>query len=179
MNLTPFRLAPFPTGENIPELEINGTLGRQENLLALRYKLVGDMAGLILPGPAETPLRKDNLWQTTCFELFLTEKGATNYWEFNLSPAGHWNAYSFADYRRKMREESAYTSLPFTVDKAEGMLGIALKLQLGEILDKRKNLEAAVCAVIHSARNGLSYWALTHCGTQPDFHRRESFIITL
>jgi len=179
MNSKPFRLTPFPTGESLPELEITGAIGREADVLSLSCKVVGETADLILPAPAEKPLRRDNLWQTTCFELFLAEEGAANYREFNLSPSGHWNVYSFAGYRKNMLEEPAYSSLPFTIHKERRELSITIGLQLEEIVDGEKNLEAAACAVIRSVRHGLSYWALTHCGPQPDFHRRESFLIKL
>ena len=44
------------------------------------------------------PRRRDRLWEETCLELFLGEEGSERYWEFNLSPAGHWNVYRFEFY---------------------------------------------------------------------------------
>ena len=65
--------------------------------------------------PADMPARRDRLWEETCFEFFLAVKNSPRYWEFNLSPAGHWNVYRFADYRQGMQEEPAFASLPFSV----------------------------------------------------------------
>ncbi len=179
MSQRPFCLTPFPEGENAPDLKICGSIDREANHLSLHYKLIGDTAALLLPDLAEVPLRKDNLWQTTCFEFFLAEDGRGRYWEFNLSPSGHWNVYTFSDYRQNMREEPAYTALPFILKKEEGALEITLRINLGDIVDVEKSLDAALCAVIHYRHGGFAYWALTHCGARPDFHLRDSFIIKL
>ena len=180
MSLHSFGLTPFFPSSNIPPaFEIEGTISRQQNLLSMRLNLIGNRADLLLPSPAVTPLRKDNLWQTTCFELFLAEEDHANYWEFNLSPAGHWNVYSFADYRQNMQEEAAYNRLPFTIDTSHEKFSTAVEIPLANIIATEKPLEAAVCAVIQHRNKALSYWALTHYGTQPDFHRRESFTIKL
>ena len=47
---------------------------------------MGDIAKLVIPPPA-TPDRTDELWRTTCFELFVAGEG-DGYREFNLSPSG-------------------------------------------------------------------------------------------
>jgi hypothetical protein len=63
--------------------------------LELTYRVEG--RALALPASA-VPARADNLWKTTCFELFLGQAGTT-YREFNFSPSGQWATYAFAAYR--------------------------------------------------------------------------------
>lgn len=179
MSIKSFALTPFPADNTPLAFAIQGTIGRQQNLLTMRLNLIGNRAEILLPASAVTPLRKDNLWQATCFELFLAEEDTANYWEFNLSPAGHWNVYSFAEYRRNMQEEAAYNRLPFTVKTTAEKLSFTVEILLANIIATEKPLEAAVCAVIQHRNKALSYWALTHCGAKPDFHRRESFTIKL
>lgn len=48
---------------------------RSPTELWLRYQVDMPAAHLFLPEPA-LPDRRDNLWHTTCFELFLREPGA-------------------------------------------------------------------------------------------------------
>lgn len=43
--------------------------------------------------------RADELWQTTCFELFLRRPGEETYLEYNFAPSGQWAAYGFDAYR--------------------------------------------------------------------------------
>ena len=119
------------------------------------------------------------MWQATCFEFFLGVEEAPRYWEFNLSPAGHWNVYRFAAYRQGMQEEMAFTSLPVSLRLEPDSVRLALELDLGRIIPVDQPLEVGIAAVIQLAGIGPTYWALTHGGPQPDFHRRESFIVAL
>ena len=45
----------------------------------LRYHIDGDLDAIRLPEPAE-PERTDNLWQTTCCELFVRAPDKQGYW---------------------------------------------------------------------------------------------------
>jgi len=126
MTSTPFRLIPFagsspgndpgcPSG--LESLTITGHLHITDDTLAVSYQLQGDLAQLRLPAPASPPERRDLLWQTTCLELFLARQGGNGYWEFNLSPAGHWNVYRLEGYRQGLTPEPAYQQLPFQVEQ--------------------------------------------------------------
>src|SRR3989337_36218 len=70
--------------------------------LMLSYSLSGDIDALVLPARSE-PGRGDDLWQSTCFELFLRGDGAA-YREYNFSPSGEWAAYAFDSYRADRHE---------------------------------------------------------------------------
>ena len=48
---------------------------------------------------------------------------------------------------------------------------------VGLIVAADRRIEVGVAAVIELAGGGLTYWALSHPGPQPDFHRRESFLV--
>ena len=55
------------------------------------FRLDGHVPGIIVP-PHAASERMDNLWKTTCFEIFWQPLGGTYYREFNLSPSGRWAA---------------------------------------------------------------------------------------
>jgi hypothetical protein len=173
-SLKPFSLIPLP-----PTIEINGLITRQPRQLAIRYDLRGDLAAVMIPAPAARPDRRQGLWEETCFEFFLGVKGAPRYWEFNLSPAGHWNVYRFDGYRQGMAAEAALTSLPFNIQRRPDSLEVALELDVERIVAADQPLMVGIAAVIRLAGGGLTYWALTHPGPQPDFHRRDSFLVEL
>ncbi len=177
MNRQSFSLKPFPSGRQ-PDLEITGNLGRFYNNLSISYTLSGQVE-IAIPGPADFPFRKDRLWEETCFELFLCPKKMDNYWEFNLSPAGYWNVYSFTFYRQDMREEPAFQSLPFSVHLGKKALQLFLTFNMDKIIPAQQVLNVAVSAVIKTIDGSITYWALSHPGPKPDFHRRDSFIIEL
>jgi hypothetical protein len=73
----------------------------------------------------------------------------------------------------------AFTSLPFSVHNQSNSLSLALKLDLDKIVQADQVLEAAISIVIKLKDGEVTYWALTHCGSQADFHRRDSFIVEL
>lgn len=76
-----------------------------------------------------------------------------------------------------MREEPAFTSLPFSVQRQPDALLLSLEIDLGKIVRPEQKLEVAVSAVIKDIDGRMSYWALAHPGPQPDFHLRDGFIL--
>jgi hypothetical protein len=177
MKTRSFSLQPFPCAGTLPDLVITGSIARWSHSLAIDYRLHGHLAGLLIPAPAARPGRLYGLWQQTCFECFLGVKHSPCYWEINLSPAGHWNVYRFAAYRQGMREETAFTELPFGVQRQSDSLVLAVELPLGEIVEAGQPLEIAISAVIKRGNGEATHWALTHPGPQADFHRRDGFTL--
>jgi len=174
-----FTLRPFLPAPRLPALEIVGTISRHGQALSLGYELKGDLAAVMIPEPAAKPTRRPGLWEATCFELFLAPRNSRGYWEFNLSPGGHWNVYSFEAYRQGMLEEQGFASLPFSVQSSFDSWRLALEVDLTPIISPAQDLDAALSAIITGKHGEVTYWALTHPGEQPDFHRRDSFIIEL
>ncbi len=111
--------------------------------------------------------------------MFLGARGSDWYWEFNLSPAGYWNVYRFAGYRQGMAEEVAFASLPFSVERGPESLILAVEVRLAGIVRADQGLDVGIAAVVKGRDGALTYWALAHPGPQPDFHRRDGFIIRL
>ncbi len=147
--------------------------------MSLGCDVSGSLSEIAMPPPAGKPERRNRLWETTCLELFLAGKGSGRYWEFHLSPAGHWNVYCFASYRKEMREEPAFSALPFRVRTESNALRFSLDLKIERILPAGIPIEAAVCAVIGTVEGRTSHWALHHTGPRPDFHVRDGFTLRI
>lgn len=209
----PFRLIPYAgggPGSDPPSpclsdsLSITGRLSISAKTLEVAYQLQGDLDQLSLPSPDSSPERRNLLWQSTCLELFLARRGAHGYWEFNLSPAGHWNVYRLEGYRQGLTPEPAYQQLPFHVEQhgpsPTKQLTLTLRCPLppdiqsgqGETAAETiceavvatevnaagcSGLEVAITAVIQRLDGTLSYWALNHPAAQADFHDRGGFTI--
>jgi hypothetical protein len=171
-------LKPFLPTCPLSHLKITGNIGRRSGTLSIIYAL-GPLDEVLITAPAGPPVRRKALWEETCFELFLGVKNSDYYWEFNLSPAEHWNVYRFKAYRHGMQEENAFKSLPLSVRIEPEVLKLSLDLDLDKIVPADSSLKVGISAVIKSANGELTYWALTHPGPQPDFHRRDSFIVEL
>jgi hypothetical protein len=174
MNGQSFALLPFPAGPR-PEVKITGKIARRAQTIAIHYELGGELASVEIPPPADVPARRQGLWEGTCFEFFLGAKNSPQYWEFNLSPAGHWNVYQFAGYRQGRQEEAAFASLPFRVRSRTDSWLLTLEVDLTKIIPPDQSLEIGISAVIKLWEGEATCWALSHPGPRADFHRRDSF----
>jgi hypothetical protein len=174
-----FALRPFATASNVPQVEINGRINRRDHLLSIEYQLFGDLSAISIDPSANPPSRQFQLWENTCFEFFIGIPGDANYWEFNLSPSGDWAIFALDDYRQGLRNELAFSSLPFKVDRYPNYITLNLEFDLSEIILPEQDLEMSVTTVIKSSQDQLSYWAITHSGEAADFHLRDSFKIKM
>lgn len=195
MNQHQFQLQPFQVSGKEPDStrdlrplpQLTGLISRQASVLHLQYKLEANLAQLVVPAPVHPAQRRDQLWETTCFELFLGIPGDPCYWELNFSPSGHWNCYAFADYRQRLPVDDANSSdcplntesLPMHWLRSADSLGLLLTLDLTPLGLALAPLELSVTAVLEWESGEIEYWAIQHCGNQADFHLRESFSLQL
>jgi hypothetical protein len=179
MSFRGFVLQPFPEAGPAPSLKIAGEIFRVSNRLAIRYELSDYLGESLIPVLSNIPIRKKNLWNETCFEFFLAVKNSPRYREFNLSPAGHWNIYSFEAYRQGMQEDAAALALPYSAQFSPNALSLSLEIDLDRIIHIDQVLEVGISAVIKHSDGMMSYWSLSHPGPQADFHHRDGFLIEL
>lgn len=143
--------------------------------LRLRYRLLGDLAGVRLPPPGAGG-RQDGLWRHTCCEAFIRVPGAADYWEYNFSPAGQWAHYRFSAYRAGMK---APDTPPPRIGQRPLAQGLELEVQIPLPVADDQPLALALCAVIEDQAGALTYWALAHPPGPPDFHHPDGFALTL
>ena len=128
------------------------------------FRLDGHMPGIVLP-QAAPPARRDNLWQTTCFEIFWQPLGGSYYREFNLSPSGQWAAYDFDSFREGMRDAPVdAVAIACSHDDA----GLVLRASIAA--DLPAPAQVALNAVVEQADGGKQYWALAFPPGKPEFH---------
>lgn len=173
-----FSLQPFSSNGHL--VKITGSIFRRANTIAVSYRLTGPLVLLDIPPVSSIPGRQHGLWEGTCFELFLASLSSSAYWEFNLSPSGHWNVYRFSSYRCGMREEPGFSALPFEIQNHSGhSLKLSFKCHMDGMVDEDERLIAGISAVIKGKNGELTYWALSHPDSPADFHNRKSFILEL
>lgn len=139
-------------------------------LLRFGYRVTGDLDLLHLP-PAAPPERRDNLWQTTCFEAFIQPGEGDGYYEFNLSPSTAWATYHFTSPRQDMRD-ALEISAP-RIETMETAAGFQLGAEVDLPLDKfpiGRPWRVALTAVIEDIDGAKSYWALAHPPGAAEFH---------
>ena len=150
---------------------------RSAHQLWLRYHVDIPIAELFLPDPAE-PERMDDLWHTTCFELFLREPDAAPYCEFNLSPSSRWAAYGFTDFREGMHDMVVPQAPEIELDMGDSYFALEALLTLP---DDRvfPHLAAAVSAIIVTSDQHKSFWGYRHPEGKPEFHHADCFAARL
>jgi hypothetical protein len=162
---------------NFAPAEVKGVSVRWSELpdgrLMLRY-MVDGCAGLVLP-PFRGRGSADELWKTTCFELFLYD-GKGRYREFNFSPSGQWAAYAFAGYRNLAGKFEPRQSPDIKHETGDSLFVQTVFLDAKELEGAES---AALAAVIEERDRRPSYWALAHGGLKPDFHDPACFRLQL
>ncbi|MEQ1725934.1 MAG: DOMON-like domain-containing protein [Sphingopyxis sp.] len=141
--------------------------------LWIEYEVAG-AKHLVLP-KAQNPIRADNLWMTTCFELFVRTLGHVGYFEYNFSPSCRWAAYSFDAYRSAMRELPMHDPEIWLTTMEDYFF---LAVEAGPEL-AMKEIGIALSAVIEEVDGTKSYWALRHPPGPPDFHHPDCFALNL
>ncbi|MEO9600651.1 DOMON-like domain-containing protein [Parasphingorhabdus sp.] len=144
----------------------------------LRYHVAGKVEDIKLPDNLEQPERRDNLWQKSCFELFLREPGKERYCEFNFSPSGNWAAYGFSSYREGMAQIALAQIPEISMDVSETHLALEVTFGLPDIWT-HDELDAGLSAVIEMQNGEKSLWALGHPAGKPDFHHRDCFSLKM
>ena len=154
-------------------------LGR--DALKLEYVVVGAVDALVVP--AETLAeRRENLWQTTCFEAFLGSEREPSYLEFNFSPSRQWANYRFSGYRTEMQPETGFKIDIVREALTDERLAITATIapRNGERpLFLARGTNIGLSAVIERKEGGKSYWALEHRSGTPDFHDPACFTLKL
>lgn len=170
-----FELVPHP---NTPPANIHGVDVRWfepgDGTLILRWQVKGAEAVLVPPYAGKG--RADELWRTTCCELFLKDESGTAYSEFNFSPSGRWAAYRFGDYRDGMTEEIVDAAPEVTASTGEYLFVLTAVIDAVVLQGKGG---AGLSAVLEEKDGTQSYWALAHAPGKPDFHHPACFTMPL
>lgn len=147
-----------------PIRAVTASVTATPNGCEVKFRLEGVVPAIILPPPAK-PERMDNLWQTTCFEIFWQPLGGTAYREFNLSPSGCWAAYDFDSFREGMRDAPVSAiAIACSHDDA----GLVLKASIAA--DLPAPAQVALNAIVEHANGAKQYWALAFPPGKPEFH---------
>ena len=142
-----------------------------DNWFRVRWRVDG-VGKLVIPSFAGKG-RQDDLWKTTCFELFMQPRGGTAYCEFNLSPSERWAAYDFTGYREGMSEREFRREPDCTMRVGQAIAIFDAALPRAQVPDGK--CAVGLAAVIEEEGGHLSYWALEHLGDRPDFHDASCF----
>ena len=119
----------------------------------------------------------DELWRTTCFELFLVLPESQSYIEFNFLPSTQWSAYKFESYRGEKTpiHDVEFSKFSASGHEARRRFNAEFSVPNGTLGNEQAGYRAGLAAVIEERCSNLSYWALTHPTARPDFHHEQGF----
>lgn len=156
--------------EKNDEFKVSGSLVVNGHQLQVNYTIVGNISKLLMVPPLARSLRRQhNLWQSTCFELFLKSKQGDHYKELNLSPYGAFQSYDFSKYRKGMAVDSSLNQAIVKAHEGNGAVRVFSTLSFTGQVD----LQSFVfypAVVLESQIGQQSFWALNHPKKAADFH---------
>jgi hypothetical protein len=175
-----FELQPHPTTAPDPPFALWASAERsaafgETATLNLWYGISAPICRFLVPEPAAEPSRRDELWQSTCFELFLKEEGQAAYQEWNFAPSGDWAAYDFTTERQGMAEAAVANPPYIRIEDNLTWWGLGATLSI----PAGRHFTFSLSAVVEERDGRRTYWALHHPGPQPDFHHRDCFVARL
>lgn len=165
------RLKKHPASGPTPIKEITVEWTRNDDNLAVVFRASGDIEMVKVP-VTTAPTRQDNLWKSTCFEIFSAAE--ERYLEFNIAPSTQWASYAFDAYRKGRRDGPAIDPAALAVNIEPQALTVAVTAPLQQ--RARAPLRLGFSAVVEDTDGNHSFWALAHMGDQPDFHDPRCFI---
>ncbi len=171
-SLTPYNKATAPATEVLAELNQN------EESVFISYRIQKGLPLVDLGSSTPHKERVLKLWEKTCFELFIKNE-KDSYVEFNFSPNFEWNCFYFAKKGDPLEEWTRMnrpaTEILLSLDHYFLFAEIRKELFPVGFFDGTHELRCGISSVIKGPNGVLSYWALSHHDTRPNFHDFRSF----
>jgi len=132
------------------------------------FRFEGGIDEIVLPQSVPSA-RTNDLWKTTCFEIFWQPLDGKGYREFNLSPSGRWAAYDFDAYREGMRDAPVDA---IAISTAQGSVnGVGeFVLKVAIAADLPDPAQVALNAIVEHRDGHMQYWALAFDDGKAEFH---------
>ena len=166
---------PAHPGDAVRRMSVD--MQREAGGVRLCYELHGALSRLIIPH-GDRGCRRDELWTHTCFELFCRGEDAQDYCEFNFSPSQDWAAYAFRGYRQNQLDLECRAPQIEREIKNDRLAVSILLLDLPTTYLSGQ-IRFGPAAIVEERDGSMSYWATEHADAKPDFHRTETFTISL
>lgn len=172
-----FTLIPFEAS-SAPSIELTAELNQNAEALFISYRIRLGVPALDLGNGTPNKQRVIGLWEKSCFELFIKNHSG-QYIEFNFSPTFEWNCFYFNKKGDALRawEKMQMPVTDILLSEDHFLLFSVIKKECFPegFFDAENSLEAGITAVIKDKSNHMSYWALSHADSRPNFHHFDSF----
>ena len=172
------QLDPESVCEAVSGIEVD-IARRPDGGVTLRYLVSGSIEDVLLPQP-DAPVRAHQLWEHSCFELFIRPARGEGYCEFNFAPSRQWAAYSFRRHRSGMAD--IQVGAPAIIcSRDAGSFEMRVDLDVGAVpeLADEADWQLNISTIIEETNGRKSYWALAHPPGKADFHHPDCFVLHL
>ncbi len=175
------QLIPFENSSQNSLFHVSAKIQRDSSSsgLALEFLVKGPIQTLKLPELVKASGRADNLWQSTCFEAFLSanQSSDSSYFEINLAPDGQWNFYQLTSYRQNLSPVQNIHAPLVKTEESEFQYRLTATWENLPPELTEQTFHVGLTVILHSEPGEKSYWALAHKSPQADFHNKESFTV--
>ncbi len=122
--------------------------------------------------------KEENLWSTTCFEIFLKNSNSNDYYEFNFNSKSDWNLFYFSNYRERVTGH--FPNIEVVSENQTDLVTKKLRFRfnIGKLERLKLPCQVSLAAVIKS-NSEISYWSQKHNNIKPDFHDANNFTLML
>lgn len=172
-----FSLIPFDPS-SAPGIAIETEFNLSEESVFISYRIKQGLSSIDLGSAAPNKNRLMKLWEKTCFELFIKNE-KNQYIEFNFSPSFEWNCFYFNKSGEALNEwvpmQPPVIDILLSNEHFFIFVDIRKKNFPPDFFQEKSQLSAGITCVIKDKAGLMSYWALSHADTRPNFHHFDSF----
>lgn len=171
-----FSLIPF-NKQLSPTIELTSEFNQNSESFFISYRIREGINVVDLGNGTPIKERVLKLWEKTCFELFIKNEN-NEYVEFNFSPVFEWNCFYFKQKGNPLAEYIPMQRPATEVLLSKDQFFIFIEIKKAYFPEGFLNgpMSVGISSVIKDKNKSLSYWALTHCDSRPNFHHFDSFI---
>jgi hypothetical protein len=173
-----FSLIPYDL-KTAPQCVFQIELNQNAECLFISYGLKENLETLDFGSPTPHKERVMKLWEKTCFEIFVKNE-KDSYVEFNFSANFEWNCFYFQKKGDALKEwermNRPATDILLSMDQYFLVAEIRKELFPPGFFDGAHELSVGISGVLKEKSGGLSYWALSHHDSRPNFHDFRSFV---
>ncbi|MBE2281367.1 MAG: hypothetical protein IAE91_13325, partial [Ignavibacteriaceae bacterium] len=147
-----------------------------KGIFTLSFRITGAIDEIVFPEKFELISRETGLWNSTCFELFISEPETETYHEFNFSPEGYWNCFINRYYRSGINEVE-FSEPDFSFKKLPDSINFHFSFALENLPYTGKSILLNPVLVLEMKPGILTYWANIHPQKEADFHDKSKWLI--
>lgn len=161
-----------------PDITIETELNLNSESVYISYRIKKNLPLIDLGSSTPNKARRVSLWEKTCFELFIKNKN-DQYIEFNFSPNFEWNCFYFNKKGDALKEweQMPRPETDILLSSEHFFLFVDIRKEFFPkgFFEIGSELSAGITSVIKDTSGSMSYWALSHADTRPNFHHFDSF----